>query len=91
MTPPVAVTAVTVALEEAPIALLTEIDAEVLLVPAAVCAVTTATTPLLMVLEFMPLTTQLTVPVPEAQVRVLLADVTAAPAATLNEVMLLVG
>jgi hypothetical protein len=54
-------------------------------------AVTTATTPLLMVEAFMPLATQVMDPVAELQLSVLLADVRAGPLAALTELMPAVG
>ena len=89
--PPLAVMVSDEAFEDAPIALLTDIESDVLAVPAAIVAVTMATRPLLIVLEFIPLAIQVTNPVPEAQVSVLLAEVSAAPAVTLREVISLEG
>jgi hypothetical protein len=71
--------------------LLVAIESALLLVPAAIVAVTTATTPLLMVLEFMPVARQFTNPAPETQVSVSLTAVSAGPATILKEVMSLDG
>jgi hypothetical protein len=53
----------------------------------ATVAVTTATTPVLMLLLFIPLATQVMEPVPELQLRVLPAAVSAGPAAALTALM----
>jgi len=63
------------------------IASELLVVADAIVAVTTATTPLLMVLASIPDATQDNEPVLEAQVRVALTAVSAGPAATPKDVM----
>jgi len=88
---PVAVMVSRVAPGTAPIALLIGIESEVLLVAEVIVAVTTATTPLPSVVEFIPLATHVTDPVLEAQVSVLFAAVSADPAVILREVTSLAG
>jgi hypothetical protein len=61
-------------------------ESELLLVPNAIVAVTTATTPLLMVLVFVPLATQVADPLLAAQFSVSPAAVSADPATMLREV-----
>ena len=66
-------------------------ESELLAVPTAMVGVTTATTPLLIRLAFIPLTTQVIDPLPELHVRVLPADVSMGPPVTLREVTSLAG
>jgi hypothetical protein len=71
--------------------LLIAIESAVLLVPAAIVAVTTATAPLPMVLVFMPVARQFTNPTPAVQLSVSLTAVSAGPGTILREVMSLDG
>ena len=70
-----------------PITLLIGIESRLLLLVAATVAVTTATTPLPMVLASMPVARQVRDPVLELQFSVLLAPVNAAPATAVRELI----
>ena len=71
--------------------MLIAIESAVLLVPEATVAVTTATTPLLMVLVFVPVARQFTNPAAAEQVSVSLTAVSTGPATILKAVMSLDG
>lgn len=85
--PPVPETLSEVPLAKAPIVLLIGIESRLLLLVGESVAVTTATTPLPIVLAFMPLARQITDPVPALQLIVLPAPVRAGPAVVLREMM----
>ena len=85
MVPPVPVTATALPSPKDPIVLPTEMGTDALLVEESV-AVTTATTPLAIMVEFMPDAIQTVAPVAELHWMVLPAAVRAGPAATLTDV-----
>lgn len=76
---------------KAPTVLLRARESRLLVLAGERAAVTTATTPLPMVLAFMPVARQLTTPAPELQLSVLPAAVSAGPAVVLSVVMALDG
>jgi len=79
--PPVPETAKLVPSGKAPITLLMRIASKLLLLVAEIVAVTTATTPLPIVLVFIPVAMHISDPVPETQLSVLLAAVRIGPTA----------
>ena len=85
--PPVPETLSEVPSPKAPITLLIGIESRLLLLVGERVAVTTATTPLLILVAFMPLARHMTDPVLELQLSVLPAPVRAGPAIVLRELM----
>ena len=86
MAPPAPETATALPSPKAPIVPLTETGTDPLLVLVASVTVTTAATPLPIVVEFIPDAKQIVEPVPVLHWIVLLAALSTAPAATLTEV-----
>ena len=91
ISPPVPVTLSAVAFGVTPSILEIRMLSEPSLVVEAIVAVTTATTPLLIVFGFVALATQVIDPVPGEQLNVLPADVNAVPEEILSDVKLLAG
>jgi hypothetical protein len=89
--PPAPVRLSAVAFGVAPNVLEIKMLAEPSLVPEAIVAVTTATTPLLIVFGLVALPTQVTNPDPGEQLSDLPADINAVPAEILSDVMSLAG
>ena len=79
--PPVPAMLNRVASVHTPMTLVMGMESELLLVPEAMVAVTTATVPAAIWFAFIPLATQVNEPAPVLQLKLLLAPVSAGPAA----------
>ncbi len=89
--PPVPETLLRLPSDKTPITLLNGKESRLLLLVEEVVAETTATTPLAMMLVFMPVARQVSDPLAELQFSVLPAAVNTGPATTLSEVMSPIG